>query len=76
MTFVDKVKELKEDGSVSEDVINAAIDYCISHGILVSFFRENRKEIIHTMIIDETYENRLRHAAVIAEQKKEPDSDE
>ena len=58
--FIDRVKELKEGKMLTEEMIDRAINECIEQGILADFFREHRKEIKNTMIIDETYENRLR----------------
>ena len=58
--FIDRVKELKGGKMLTEEMIDRAINECIEQGILAEFFREHRKEIKNTMIIDETYENRLR----------------
>ena len=47
--------ELMED---LEAAINEAIDYCIEHDIMETFFRENRSEVTKSMVLDYTWERR------------------
>ena len=41
-----------------EAAINEAIDYCIEHHIMETFFRENRSEVTKSMVLDYTWERR------------------
>ena len=41
-----------------ESAINEAIDYCIEHDIMETFFRENRSEVTKSMVLDYTWERR------------------
>ena len=41
-----------------EEAINEAIDYCIEHHIMETFFRENRSEVTKSMVLDYTWERR------------------
>ena len=41
-----------------EAAINEAIDYCIEHDIMETFFRENRSEVTKSMVLDYTWERR------------------
>ena len=41
-----------------ESAINEAIDYCIEHDIMETFFRENRSEVTKSMVLDYTWECR------------------
>ena len=41
-----------------EVAINEAIDYCIEHHIMETFFRENRNEVTKSMVLDYTWERR------------------
>ena len=41
-----------------ETAINEAIDYCIEHHIMGTFFRENRSEVTKSMVLDYTWERR------------------
>ena len=41
-----------------EAAINEAIDYCIGHDIMETFFRENRSEVTKSMVLDYTWERR------------------
>ena len=47
--------ELMED---LEAAINEAIDYCIEHDIMETFFGENRSEVTKSMVLDYTWERR------------------
>lgn len=49
---LDKYKELKYD-------VEEAIDYCVEHGILADFFKENRKEVVEVAVLDYTFERQL-----------------
>ena len=41
-----------------EAAINEAIDYCIEHDIMETFFKENRSEVTKSMVLDYTWERR------------------
>ena len=41
-----------------EAAINEAIDHCIEHHIMETFFRENRSEVTKSMVLDYTWERR------------------
>ena len=41
-----------------EAAINEAIDYCIEHHIMETFFRKNRSEVTKSMVLDYTWERR------------------
>ena len=41
-----------------EAAINEAIDHCIEHHIMETFFRENRCEVTKSMVLDYTWERR------------------
>ena len=41
-----------------EAAINEAIDHCIEHHIMETFFRENRSEVTKSMVLDCTWERR------------------
>ena len=41
-----------------EVAINEAIDHCIEHHIMETFFRENRREVTKSMVLDYTWERR------------------
>ena len=41
-----------------ETAINEAIDYCIEHHIMETFFRKNRSEVTKSMVLDYTWERR------------------
>ena len=41
-----------------EKAINEAIDYCVKHHIMGTFFRENRIEVTKSMVLDYTWERR------------------
>ena len=41
-----------------EAAINEAIDHCIEHHIMETFFRENRNEVTKSMVLDYTWERR------------------
>ena len=41
-----------------ENAINEAIDYCIEHHIMETFFRKNRSEVTKSMVLDYTWERR------------------
>ena len=41
-----------------ETAINEAIDYCIGHHIMETFFRKNRSEVTKSMVLDYTWERR------------------
>ena len=41
-----------------EAAINEAIDHCIEHDIMETFFRENRNEVTKSMVLDYTWERR------------------
>ena len=74
MIFVNRVREILEyqnkiaqnaseydEAAYEEDLetaINEAIDYCIEHHIMETFFRENRSEVTKSMVLDYTWERR------------------
>ena len=74
MIFVNRVRENLEhqkkiaqnapeydEAAYEEDLeaaINEAIDYCIEHDIMETFFRENRSEVTKSMVLDYTWERR------------------
>ena len=74
MIFVNRVRENLEyqkkiaqnapeydEAAYEEDLeaaINEAIDYCIEHHIMETFFRENRSEVTKSMVLDYTWERR------------------
>ena len=74
MIFVNRVRENLEkqktlvqnetehdDTEYMEDLetaINEAIDYCIEHHIMETFFRKNRSEVTKSMVLDYTWERR------------------
>ena len=74
MIFVNRVRENLEhqkkiaqnapeydEAAYEEDLgvaINEAIDYCIEHHIMETFFRENRNEVTKSMVLDYTWERR------------------
>ena len=74
MIFVNRVRENLEhqkkiaqnpseydEAAYEEDLekaINEAIDYCVKHHIMEEFFRENRNEVIKSMVLDYTWERR------------------
>ena len=41
-----------------EDAIREAIDYCIANHVMEDFFRENRDEVMKSMLLDYTWERR------------------
>ena len=74
MIFVNRVREILEyqnkiaqnaseydEAAYEEDLetaINEAIDYCIEHHIMETFFRKNRSEVTKSMVLDYTWERR------------------
>ena len=74
MIFVNRVRENLEhqkkiaqnapeydEAAYEEDLevaINEAIDHCIEHHIMETFFRENRSEVTKSMVLDYTWERR------------------
>ena len=74
MIFVNRVREILEyqnkiaqnaseydEAAYEEDLetaINEAIDYCIEHYIMETFFRKNRSEVTKSMVLDYTWERR------------------
>ena len=74
MIFVNRVRENLEhqkkiaqnaseydEAAYEEDLetaINEAIDYCIEHHIMETFFRKNRSEVTKSMVLDYTWERR------------------
>ena len=59
-TFVQNETE-HDDTEYMEDLetaINEAIDYCIEHHIMETFFRKNRSEVTKSMVLDYTWERR------------------
>jgi len=59
-TFVQNETE-HDDTEYMEDLetaINEAIDYCIGHHIMETFFRKNRSEVTKSMVLDYTWERR------------------
>ena len=74
MIFVNRVRETLEyqkkiaqnapeydEAAYEEDLeaaINEAIDHCIEHHIMETFFRENRSEVTKSMVLDYTWERR------------------
>ena len=70
MIFVNRVRENLEyqkkiaqnapeyDEAAYEEDLEAAIDYCIEHHIMETFFRENRSEVTKSMVLDYTWERR------------------
>lgn len=41
-----------------EDAIREAIDYCVVNHIMETFFRENKDEVMKSMLLDYTWERR------------------
>ncbi|MBU5430054.1 hypothetical protein KQI22_08275 [Kineothrix sp. MSJ-39] len=59
-TFVQNETE-HDDTEYMEDLetaINEAIDYCIEHHIMETFFMKNRSEVTKSMVLDYTWERR------------------
>ena len=59
-TFVQNETE-HDDTEYMEDLeaaINEAINYCIEHHIMETFFRKNRSEVTKSMVLDYTWERR------------------
>lgn len=75
MKFVDYVRDYEDNFSYRdlEDVILAAIEKCISEGILEEFFREHRAEVAKVTQLDYTFERR---EILIAEEAKEEGREE
>lgn len=64
MSFVNRVRDnLSTQRTVEknvdlEDAIREAIDYCIANHVMEIFFRENKDEVMKSMLLDYTWERR------------------
>ena len=66
MRFVNQVRDnlskkpaMDQDESMYlENAIREAIDYCIANHVMEDFFRENRDEVMKSMLLDYTWERR------------------
>ena len=66
MCFVNRVRDnlskkpaMDQDESMYlENAIREAIDYCIANHVMEDFFRENRDEVMKSMLLDYTWERR------------------
>ena len=64
MSFVNRVRDnlstqrTTEKNVDLEDAIREAIDYCIANHVMEDFFRENKDEVMKSMLLDYTWERR------------------
>ena len=64
MSFVNRVRDnlstqrTMEKNVDLEDAIREAIDYCVANHIMEIFFRENKDEVMKSMLLDYTWERR------------------
>lgn len=58
MTFVNKIRELKDFDIDNELIVEEAVDYCIKEHILDTFFIDRKAEVIKQMTLDMTFEAR------------------
>lgn len=58
MTFVNKIRELKDSDKDNELVVEEAVEYCIKEHILDTFFINRKAEVIKQMTLDMTFEAR------------------
>ena len=64
MSFVNRVRDnlstqrTTEKNVDLEDAIREAIEYCIANHVMEDFFRENKDEVMKSMLLDYTWERR------------------
>lgn len=59
MYFVDMVRKNNEISGNLEDAIEKAINQCMEENVLRDFLAQHRKEVMHVMTLDYTFERRL-----------------
>jgi hypothetical protein len=61
--FISISRQYAAEGKNMQDAMNAAVEYCIDHGILSRFLRQNRMEVLGMLLEEfdvEKYERTLR----------------